>query len=126
MTLQRLPAGSTVRERPWTVATAICLAWMAMLALSISRLKANDGMLVAILAALPVVCTFMDCVWNHLKPKAGVVAPRLRAAEGAGNAPSSGTGAPGSRSTADVRADLGELIRSRKAELRLVSPDVGP
>jgi hypothetical protein len=49
---------------------------MALLALAISGLKANDGMLVAILAALPVVCTFMVCVWNHLNPKAAGVAPR--------------------------------------------------
>ena len=69
MTLQRSPAGSTGRGCPWTAATAICLAWMALLALVMSRLKANNGMLVAILAALPVVCTFMVCAWNHHKPK---------------------------------------------------------
>gem|GEM_PF-1674028 len=50
MALERSPAGSTGRERPWTAATAICLAWMALLALAVSRLKANDGMLVALLA----------------------------------------------------------------------------
>jgi PAS domain S-box-containing protein len=70
---------------------------MALLALAISRLKANDGMLVALLAALPVVCTFVVCVWNHLKSKAGSVALKPSASEGACPAPSSATGAPGSR-----------------------------
>jgi PAS domain S-box-containing protein len=77
---------------------------MALLALAISRLKANDGMLVALLAALPVVCTFMVCVWNQLKPKAGAVAPKLSASEGAGYAPSSAIGGPGYRSVSALPA----------------------
>ncbi len=90
MTLERSPENSTGRERPWKTASAICLAWMALLALAISRLTAADGMLVALVAALPVACTYMACLWNRRKPGPS---------EGAGAVPSSAAGAPGSPST---------------------------
>jgi len=87
---------------------------MALLALAIFRLKASDGLLVALLAALPVVCTFMICTWNHFKPKAGGVASWLTQSESAGNASSNATGAPGSRSTpaSTVQVPTDSMTRS--------------
>ncbi len=72
---------------------------MTLLALAISRLKTADGMLVALLAALPVGCTLLVCARNRLKPRAEGIAHKPGASEGAGTAPDSATGAFGFRST---------------------------
>lgn len=114
MALQRSRTGSADPERPWTVATAICLAWLALLAMAITRLKASDRILVAILASLPAVCTFMICVGNHFRLKGQGAFTRLRASPGAGNAQSSEAGAAPSRSTSTlpVEAPTDSLTRS--------------
>jgi len=77
---------------------------MTLLALAISRLKATDGMFVALLAALPVVCTFMVCVRDRLKPRAASVDHEPSASEDAATTPNRTTGTRGSRSTSALPA----------------------
>ncbi len=114
MSLERSPANSSSGERPWRAATAICLAWMTLLALAISRLKTADGMLVALLAALPVGCTLMVCARNRRKPRAEAIAHTPGASEAAATAPGSATGALGFRSTPALpaQAPTGSMTRS--------------
>jgi PAS domain S-box-containing protein len=46
----------------WTRPLLICLAWSAVIALAISRLKQHDGILVAVLAVVSLVLTIVLCL----------------------------------------------------------------
>lgn len=85
MAPHRSRASSAGRERPWTAAIVICLAWMTILGVAVSRLKSDDAVRIALLALLPAAGTFMVCAWQYRKNSASGAATGSRAVAGAGN-----------------------------------------
>src|SRR5436305_12133512 len=58
-------AGSGDRHQRWTAPLIICLAWMAVIAIGVYKLKTNDGSLVAVLTLCPITLTFIVSVLNE-------------------------------------------------------------
>ncbi len=57
-------AGSGDRQQRWTAPLIICLAWMAVIAIGVYKLKTSDGSLVAVLTLCPITLTFIVSVLN--------------------------------------------------------------
>ena len=58
-------ADSGDRHQRWTAPLIICLAWMAVIATGVYKLKTSDGSLVAVLTLCPITLTFIVSVLNE-------------------------------------------------------------
>ena len=111
-------AGSGDRQQRWTAPLIICLAWMAVIAIGVYKLKTSDGSLVAILTLCPIMLTFIVSVLNERRIS------RLTQANSRRPSKSQLVPRPGKDASATSGTKAAQVTRNGKGELS--RPDSSP
>ncbi len=78
MTPKRTPVVLTDHQRRWAAATAVSVAWIILVVLTVSRLHGGDRLLVVLLAAIPMLCAVVIWTQNRGATVTGPTSPEWK------------------------------------------------